>query len=493
MPPSKAQRIAKRVVKRAKGEAVEALSDYTGEDGIIWFVRDVLGVDDIAPYQEDILRMFIRNRRVAARGAHGIGKTTMAAWIILYAVSVFPDDVKVVCTASVFRQLSKYLFPEVHKWARRANWSKVGISMRKGKELLEQSIKLTGKEAFAVAPQDETAIEGAHAKYIVYVFDEAKAIPDAVWDAAEGAFSTAGDDTEEQAYAFAISTPGNPQGRFYDIHKQKGGFEDWSVRHVTIEEAIAAGRVTREWVERRARQWGKNSAIYKNRVLGEFDTSGEDSVIPLDWVELANERWEECQGKGAEDAQASYGVDVARYGQDASVCARQVGNVLEWLQSWHKESTMQTAGRVINLVKRNKAVKIMVDVVGIGAGVTDRLKELGYRAYGVNVGEGTDDTTEDGLVEFVNLKAQIWWQYREALDPEGSILLALPPDDDLTADLTTPLYSYDSKGRIKVESKDDVRKRLNRSTDKADAAVLAYYGQRKAKLPSMAVLSRNNA
>src|SRR6185312_2888777 len=118
-----------------------------------------------------------------------------------------------------------------------------------------------------------------------------KAIPGATFDAAEGAFANAGSDTVSEALAFAVSTPGEPQGRFYDIHARKPGYEDWFVWHVTLEDTIQAGRVSREWAEQRKRQWGEDSAVYQNRVLGEFASSEEDGVIPLGWIERANERW----------------------------------------------------------------------------------------------------------------------------------------------------------------------------------------------------------
>lgn len=80
-------------------------------------------------------------------------------------------------------------------------------------------------------------------------------------------------------------------GRFYDIHSRKPGYEDWTVRHVTLGEAIKAGRISPDWAEQRKRQWGEDSAIYQNRVLGEFAASDEDAVVPLAWVEAAVERW----------------------------------------------------------------------------------------------------------------------------------------------------------------------------------------------------------
>jgi hypothetical protein len=179
---------------------------YLDEDGIILFVVEVLGVSP-KPYQEDILRAFVRERRVAARGPHGLGKSAVASWCILWIIGVHSDDVKCVTTASAWRQLEKFLWPEVRKWALRADWSKLGIEVREGRELLSLSLRLGTREAFAAASDNPQLMEGAHGSVVAYVFDEAKAIPDDTWDAAEGAFSQDGLEGKV-AYAIAISTPG---------------------------------------------------------------------------------------------------------------------------------------------------------------------------------------------------------------------------------------------------------------------------------------------
>lgn len=455
-------------------EVVSKRRDYSKD--IVGFVRDILHADP-AEYQIEILNSFITQKRIAVRGPHGLGKTTLSAWVTLWAISTSEVDTKVITTASAWRQLTKFTWPEIRKWVAKADFASMGIQIRRGKELLELSIKLPNKEAFAVASDNPALIEGAHATRLVYVFDEAKAIPLGTWDAAEGAFSGAGGDTVNEAYALAISTPGESSGRFYDIHARKAGFEDWAVRHVTLEEAIAAGRISREWAEQRKKQWGETSAVYQNRVLGEFADSGEDSVIPLSWIEAANKRFLECGGKG--EGETTYGVDVARYGEDKTAIARQVGSVLEKLEYYAKQSTMETAGRVAS--KIDKQTSAAVDVIGIGAGVYDRLEELGYQVVSVNVGESTDMKDASGQVEFINLRSAIWWMMREALDPDSDNPVALPPDDMLTGDLTAPLWGYTSKGQIKVESKDDIRKRIGRSTDAADAWGLALYAAYKNK------------
>jgi hypothetical protein len=474
---------------KAKSRSAQAPdnSRYDSADGIVLFVREVLGVD-LADYQVEALQGFYNHGRASIRAPHGVGKTALASWVVLWGISVFPDDVKIPCTASKWRQLTKFLFPEIRKWARRADWTKVGMTLRLGKEILEQAIKLEGKEAFAIASNDATAIEGAHAKYLIYIFDEAKAIPADIWDSAEGAFSTAGDDTEGRAYALAISTPGQPSGRFYDIHKQKQGYREWWTQHITLEQAINAGQISQQWADERAKAWGKNSAVYKNRVLGEFDESGEHAVIPLEWIEASNNRYLEwLDSGGVPSGKKAYGVDVARYGEDKTVICEIIGKVVTQMVSRSKQSTMVTAGEVSTLL--DKQTRCYIDVIGVGAGVVDRLRELGYKkVLGVNVSHKTNITDKSGEIGFPNLRSALWWILREALDPDGDILLAIPPDDDLTGDLSAPAYEYTSNGHYKVESKDDMRKRISRSPDKADALALAYYALYKKPLADIAIL-----
>lgn len=458
-------------LKKQQQDQAEHMRRYQTPDGIVRFARDVLKFD-LAPYQERILRALVEHKRVAVRGPHGLGKSATAAVVVLWAVCVF-DDVKVPTLASYWRQLEHYLWPEIRKWAR-------PIRGLYDLRILNLAIKGDGKEAFAVASDDPASVEGAHADTLLYVFDESKIIPEDSWNAVEGAMSGAGADTAQDAYWLAISTPGAPSGRFYDIHSRKPGYQDWHVIHVTLEEAIAAGRISREWAEQRRVQWGEQSSVYQNRVLGNFSVQDEDSVIPLLWVEASNERWHAARGKGS--GARSVGVDPARYGTDKTAIAQQTGRVVEQLDYHAQEDTMQTTGRAIVAAGGSKDVPIGVDVIGVGAGVVDRLKEQKYSVTGVNAasaakddnGQSYKDTT--GTFEFINMRSYLWYGVlRWALDPDNPEPLALPPDDRMIGDLTAPKFSYTSKGQIQVESKDDIRKRLRRSTDAADAVALAEY------------------
>ena len=430
------------------------------------------------PYQADIFANIPIKKRVAAVAPHGTGKSATAALAVWWFASTRDgeEDWKVPTTASAWRQLTKYLWPEIHKWAAKLDYGKLGIDpYRRKKELLDQSVKLRSGEGFAVASDNHELIEGAHADSIFYVFDEAKAIPDATWDAAEGAFSTAGEGMFGEAFALAISTPGESIGRFFDIIMRKPGYEDWHVRSISLKEAVDAKRISQEWADQRRVQWGANSAIYKRRVLGQFAQDEEDSVIPLEWIEAAVRRWDNA--KHARDLLKTsvIGVDVARMGSDKTVLAFRCNNVILGLNRWGKKDTMETVGEIMQKTEKLKdELTIIVDAIGVGAGVFDRLREQGRNCIGLNVSGRTDKLDKSQTFGFVNIRSAMWWNMRELLE-DSDFKMELPDDDSLIGDLAAPKYKITSGGKIQVESKDDIKKRLGKSTDEADAVCQAFW------------------
>ena len=439
------------------------------------FVHDCIDWRDQrpAPYQEEILSAIPQHKRVSVRGPHGLGKSGLAAWIVLwFALTRDGEDWKVPTTASTWRQLSKYLWPEVQKWARRIKWDKVGREpFRQKIELLDLSLKLNTGEAFALASDKPELLEGAHASNLLYIFDEAKTIPVGTWDAVEGAFSAG------ECMFLSFSTPGEPSGRFYDIQSSKAGYQDWWTRRVSLEEAVAAGRISRSWANDRKEQWGENSAVYINRVLGDFAATGEDSVIPLTWVEEAVDRWNIWNDAGRPGAQIRVGVDVARYGEDKTTMAPVIksGEILAVPEIRYSslEDTMQTTGRVVGILEHGGYA--VVDVVGLGAGVVDRLREMQKNVKSFNAAGRSDKTDVSGELGFVNLRSAAWWWMREALSPNSKNPIALPNDPLLIGDLTTPRWKIASLGKIAVESKDEIRKRIGRSTDAADGVIMGLF------------------
>ncbi|MFJ5814982.1 hypothetical protein ACIQGT_13940 [Streptomyces sp. NPDC093108] len=455
-------------------------------------VIDWQGGDGITPYQGDIMDALAARRRVAARGPHGLGKTTTGSLVVLWFATTRDAagvDWKVLTTASAWRHLSVYLWPEIHKWARRIRWDVLGREpFNDLTELLTQNLKLATGAASPVASNKAELIEGAHADSLLYLIDESKIVPDATWDAIEGAFSGGRMDGFPEAFALAVSTPGPTTGRFYDIHRRAPGLEDWYTRHVTLQEAIAAGRISEEWAQQRARQWGKDSALYANRVLGEFRAADEDSVIPLSWVEAAVERWQawDAAGRPPVDGRRFLGVDVARSGRDSTVFVHRRGLLVAELVAYDRQDTMQTTARIQATISTSDddqdeaagAVPV-VDSIGVGGGAVDRLRELGLPVLAYTGAAKTKARTRDGEWGFTNVRSAAYWRMRELLDPAFGAELMLPPDDLLLSDLTTPTWDVTTgvPPKIQVERKDDVVARLGRSPDRGDAVVMAYWAE----------------
>ncbi len=456
-----------------------------------WFGDPTLFAQDIIdwppgtqlePYQARVLSALIEHKRVAVRSPHGAGKSALAAMAILWFA--FSRDLaglpwKVLCTAGSWRQLEKYLMPEMALWARRLRWERLGRGpLNERTELLTLNLHLRHGQAFAAASDNAALMEGAHSPNLLIVLDESKTIPTPTWDALEGA--AAG---PESIYMLAISTPGAPAGRFFEIFQRTTGLEDWHPEHITLEESIAAGRINQSWADQRAKLWGTSSALYLNRVRGEFASSDESGVIPLAWVEAANARFAAyADGSLTLGPVTHAGVDIARSGSDKSVIALRHDDVISELRSYSSPDTMELVGHVAGILRAHPGCRAIVDVIGVGGGPVDRLREhqdIKSRITAFNASAKSDRQDASGELGFANSRAAAWWNMRERLNPDNHSTVALPPDDLLTGDLTSPRWTVNSSGRIQIESKDEIRKRLGRSTDSGDAVVQAFFDEVK--------------
>lgn len=458
------------------------------------FLHDCVDWEGPKHYQEriaDALYSPDYENRIAEYGPHGIGKSALAA-LAIHHFSLCSEEIaeleggdwKAITTASAWTQLKRYLWPEVHKWASKLKWDKIGRNPYNRWELLDLSIKLAHGQAFAVASNNPAFIEGAHARRLLYIFDEAKAIQEATFDAIEGAFSNTGANNYE-AYALALSTPGDPMGRFYNICKRAAGFEDWHVIHITLEDAFKAGIYGKKWVAQRKRQWGEDSQLFQNRVMGEFYAGNEEGVIPLAWIEAANMRWDEWTDNGripmsklAEQfPMHRIGVDVAWTGTDKSALAPMMhGGRVYKIRYFKRLDPMQISG-ITKGIHEKLGGEPVVDAIGMGAGVLTRLTEQGIPAVAFVASQKASDLLKDetGELGFANKRSAAWWQFREKLDPKNNPTIALPRDDTLIGDLTAPKWRVLSGGKIQVEGKPEIKKRIKRSTDAADAVIQAAF------------------
>ena len=422
------------------------------EGGPALFAQQALGAKP-TDQQWEASRELVARRRVSIRSGHGTGKSAFMAWTILWFMCCYLPC-KVPATAPTAHQLEDVLWAELGMWFR-----KLPEEIRREFEWSAERfyMKAAPNESFAVArtsrPERPEALQGFHAEHLLFVIDEASGIPEQVFQVAEGALSTDG------SFVVMAANPTRMEGYFFDSHHKLR--ERWAALHWNGEDSPL---VSREYVDDMRAKYGEHSAIYRIRVRGDF-AGNPDGVIPLDIIESAVNRDIKPFGP------IRWGVDVARFGEDRTALAkRQANKLLEPVKWWSGKDTMQVAG----LVKIEydstpapfKPEAICVDVIGIGAGVVDRCKELGLPVLGVNVAESP--SVED---RYERLRDELWFKARDWFQGRD---VTMVQDESLIAELTLPSYQIRSSGKIKVEGKDEMKKRGVTSPDLADAFCLTF-------------------
>lgn len=416
----------------------------------LWFLRRVLGCQYLTPQQIEVIESVKLNRRTAVTAGNSVGKTWLSARLALWFLYSFPRS-KVISTAPTWNQVINLLWRELRQAHAQAKFPLGG-------EVFKTQINLA-EDWFAIgfSTNEATNFQGFHAPRVMVIFDEATGIDPTIWDAAEGV--AVGDNDR----FLAIGNPTDPTSEF----KRKDDSGLWNVIRLNAEEhpnvsenkMLVPGAVTRAWIAERLEEYGdRESPLYRARVRGLWPEQGDDVLITLALVEAAQQRWAKPEKLTA------IGCDIARFGSDETIIIGigEKGEVtIEGVR--RGQDLMATAGQLT----RYKGLKIGVDDAGLGGGVTDRLKEQGVIVAPVLVGSAA---REDG--KFVNHRTEIYWALRESLKAGD---LSLPDDRKLAADLTNHKFSYDSRGRIKLESKDDLKKRLGRSPDRADALAIANW------------------
>ena len=406
-------------------------------------------------WQKNVLQSIIDNERVSVRSGHGVGKTAMLSWLILqWLITRYPS--KVACTAPTAHQLEDVLWGEVAKWYRRMPDGLKNL-LRLSRDRVE--VLTAPQESFAVArtarKEQPEAFQGFHSENMLFIIDEASGVEDIIFEVGEGSMSTPG------AKTLMTGNPPRTSGYFYDsFHSSR---KLWSTHKVACSDSKM---VTKRYVEEMKEKYGSTSNVYRVRVLGEFPTGDEDAVIAIALIEDAVTRQVDQV-----DGNMVWGLDVARFGSDRSSLAKRMENTLtEPIRFWRGKDLMQLCGIVVdefNKMKGNEIPKeILIDSIGVGAGVVDRLMELGLPARGINVAE-----TPSIQTRFNRLRDELWWKTREWFEERNT---HIPDQDELIAELAMPRYNYTSAGKLKVESKAEMRKAGMQSPDLADALCLTF-------------------
>lgn len=422
------------------------------------FAREALGVS-LWERQAEIVRAVAESPRVAVRSGHKIGKSSAAVVLALWFVTTRPRA-RVVMTSASYRQVRDILWKELRRIVGEApipTGGKLATDPETGLQFRD------GREIVGLSTNEPERIAGYSGPEMLFVLDEASGIDEAVFEALEG--NRAGG-----ARIVLFSNPTQTSGTFFDAFHAKADF--WRTIHVSSESTPNAtgigdavpGLATAAWVDEKRREWGEQSALYAVRVRGDFPAQGERAVIPLTYVVDAVRR--ESQPDGA----LVFGLDVARFGDDDSVLVARRGDAVIDVRSFAGLDGPDLAGRVLEVVRElrlhDERPAVNVDVIGVGSSVYDVLsRSPEVAASAVNVSE---KATAEG---YHSLRDQLWGATRDWLKGGGSI----PDDARLQAELVSPTYAFDAQGRMKVESKADMKKRLGRSPDRADALALAVH------------------
>lgn len=428
--------------------------------------------------QCEIVESVRDNSQTAVHSCHEVGKSFVAACTACWWIDVHPPgEAFVVTTAPTDKQVRAVLWREINRLH-----TKLGLAGRTN--LTEWYI---GKEMVAFgrkpADHDPSAFQGVHARFMLVILDEAGGIPKELWDAA----STLG--ANVHARVLAIGNPDDPVGEFADNCKPSSG---WEVLQIGYEDTpnftgepipadLAEMLISREWVAGRELKWGRNSALFMSKCLGKFPTGSSPwIVVPLPYAEKC--RWLEFLLDGLAPVEA--GIDVGA-GSDRTVMWSRQGTRLLDQFVFVDSDPMKSVGALVQKINEWGVKRVKIDPIGVGWALSGRLRELSRvqnpqnpeachdaEIIGVNFAE-SPTAGKEGL--YLNKRAEVWWEVGRERSRLGTWCLD-GIDDDTLQELTTPKYEIlDSKGKIKIQPKEEVRKELGRSPDSADALLLAFY------------------
>lgn len=435
---------------------------------ITLFAQEVLSFtpDD---WQKDVFYSIVHERYTAVKSGQGVGKTGTEAVVVLWFLCCFPYP-RVVCTAPTRQQLHDVLWSEIAKWQSNSvllseilRWTKTYIYM-------------TGYEKrwFAVArsatkPEN---MQGFHETNMLFVVDEASGVADPIMEAILGTLSG------ENNKLLLCGNPTKTSGTFYEAFHASRAI--YSCHTVNSEKSPRTNKTNISLLERK---YGRNSNVFRVRVLGEFPVQEDDVFISLSLIEQATMRDVDEQVE-----RISIGVDVARYGDDETVIATKVGNRISIPIIRQGQSLMRTVGDIVNtyfqLVNEHPdytgSITVNIDDTGLGGGVTDRLEEVKaerqmYRLVIVPVNFASAPPKMGGdMVHYKDMTTYLWAVVRDLLEEQS---IALENDNELVAQLSVRKYSVVSNGMLQLERKKEMKERGIKSPDRADAVALACFQQ----------------
>lgn len=479
------------------------------------FARDVLGVS-LDAEQRAILASVQRNPRTSVSSGTARGKDFVAACAAVCFMYLTPrwengrmtENTKVALTAPTDRQVRNIMLPEVARLFNRARQRGATLPGRLTTTDIRTDFDEWFLTGFKADEHNHEAWSGFHAVHTMFVITEATGIGDDTFAAIEG-------NLQGDSRILLVFNPNTPVG--YAARSQKGdrwarfSLNSLSAPNVVERRIVIPGQVDYEWVrdkvahwctpigedERREEMddfqfeghWYRPEDLFRRKVLGRFPKVSDDVLIPPQWLEQAHERWRQTGGKQPTAEQQEprlLGVDVAGMGRDSSVfCERQGAWVEPFAvrNSGGQADHMRTAGEIVARRVRFPRMYVSIDTIGEGAGVYSRLMEQDKREYLISCKyseaardpRGRDLTDLTQQYRFQNLRAYLHWCVRDWLNPKNNTLAMLPPDPVLDEEATEIRWQFRSDGRILIEPKEEIKKRLGRSTDRFDALANTFY------------------
>ena len=429
------------------------------KDDPISFIENCLGAE-LDPWQREFFEVIPHTRKVSIAAGHGVGKSTALCFLCLHTLLVGDFPCKGVISAPSTAQLHSALWADLKMWIEH-----LPPVLRDTIEYTQDLVRLkeAPNESFiraAVARIDQPdALQGVHAQsgIVLLIVDEAAAVNEKIFESAYGSLS------QENAKMILIGNPTRNSGYFYEtFHRVK---DEWTNFQVSC---LDSPRVSQSYINEMRNLYGEDSAMFKVRVLGEFADEEEAGFISPSIIRSAINRDIEV----SPSSPIIWGLDVARMGRDKSaLCKRQGGVITEKIKTWRKLDLMSLAGEIMNEFENTEPDKqcaeLLIDSIGLGAGIFDRISEIGIiPCRGINVSESSALVNECG-----NLRAELWYKAREFFEKK---MCSIPDDPELIKELSAPRYHFDSRGRYLIESKDEMRKRGERSPDYADAFCLTF-------------------
>jgi phage terminase large subunit len=504
-------------------EAAEELRQWYDDGRQVQFVREMLG-DNPWSMQEQIIDAVFKYPTVAVKSCNAVGKTFIASRCVVAFLSLKPGSI-VITTAPTWRQVKDVLWREIRTCIKTSSF-----------KLTDAQVNQVGLDVaddwFAVGLSTTNAEKffGYHADDVLVVIDEASGVEEQIYVGVDAVTPN------RNAHVLMIGNPTNPDGRFGDSFN---GQQSKLVKKFTISAFDSPNfvanniRTVDQLLEvfsppddvdvldhmmgvrdslilpnpnliepttayRRYLQWGPESPEWESLIMGEFPSQAERSLIPLNLIYKSIDVWKQMDyidKLKTKDPKAwneykkhpewsidttgelNYGLDVARYGTDKTVLFAKRGGFVQPAQVWAKLDTVITAQRVVDSLSiEDWNAVIKVDDTGVGGGVTDNLQHMAadnpnyhYRTIPVNFGAGTAFP-----LKFFNIRAEMFWNLRQQFIKHT---IAIPDDDDLRQELAAIRFEMVGKDNqiIKIEAKDDTKKRLGRSPDRADALALAFF------------------